>query len=94
MALVMVRAAERSAPSVRLVQDFGSPDDPDPATLDTGAPATTPVATAAPAPPKRGRGRQPGSRTRKPSRTRGANGRASMPGAPPQENPEIPGIPE
>jgi hypothetical protein len=29
MALVMVRAGENGAPSVRLVQDFGCPDDPD-----------------------------------------------------------------
>ena len=59
MALLMVaRAAERggarSAPGVRLVQDFGCPE---------GIPQPT-IAPAA-APVKRGRGRPPGSRTRK-----------------------------
>jgi hypothetical protein len=69
MALVMVRAGENRAPSVRLVQDFGCPDDPD-------APLATPPAPAEPAaqatgtsPPKRGRGRPPGSRTRKKAET-------------------------
>ena len=60
MALVMVRAGERGTPSVRLVQDFGRPDDPD------GARATATAAVPAlPAPAKRGRGRPPGSRNRK-----------------------------
>ncbi len=60
MALVMVRAGERGAPSIRLVQDFGRPDDPD------GARATATAAVPAlPAPAKRGRGRPPGSRNRK-----------------------------
>jgi hypothetical protein len=60
MALVMVRAGERGAPSIRLVQDFGRPDDSD------GPRATATAAVPAlPAPAKRGRGRPPGSRTRK-----------------------------
>ena len=67
MALVMVRVAERGAPSVRLVQDFGGPDDPDAATLAV-APAAAAVTTPAPdAQPRRGRGRPPGSRARKPA---------------------------
>jgi len=69
MALLMVmRAAERSAGRgalVRLVQDFGCPDDPGAAR----EPAPARVPAAAPAVPqtpvKRGRGRPPGSRTRK-----------------------------
>jgi hypothetical protein len=56
MALVMVRGDGRGAASVRLVQDFGRPGDPAPRIADA----------AAPAPVKRGRGRPPGSRTRKP----------------------------
>jgi hypothetical protein len=63
LALVMVRADERGAASVRLVQDFGSPSDPSGA-LERAAP---PGPEVAPAPPKRGRGRPPGSRTRKPA---------------------------
>jgi hypothetical protein len=64
MALVMVRSGERGAFSVRLVQDFGRPDDPD-ALGDLGR-ATAPTAVPAPpAPVKRGRGRPPGSRSRK-----------------------------
>ena len=64
MALVMVaRAAERggarSAPSVRLVQDFGCPEGLPQPTIAPAAPAP------AAAPVKRGRGRPPGSRTRK-----------------------------
>jgi hypothetical protein len=66
MALVMVmRAAERSAGRgalvrlVRLVQDFGCPEDIAQPPMATGAPVP-----AAP-PVKRGRGRPPGSRTRK-----------------------------
>lgn len=49
VALVMVRCSERGTASVRLVQDFGGPNDP----------------SAALAPVKRGRGRPPGSRTQK-----------------------------
>jgi hypothetical protein len=54
LALVMVRAegSGRADGSVRLVQDYGRPTDPS----ETAAP---------PAPIKRGRGRPPGSRTRK-----------------------------
>jgi len=58
LALVMVRADERGAASVRLVQDFGRPGDPA-STLTPSAPAAAPV--------KRGRGRPPGSRTKKPA---------------------------
>jgi hypothetical protein len=68
LALVMVRAdervAERGGGSVRLVQDFGRPSDP-PGTCAAPAPAG-PDAFAPPAPVKRGRGRPPGSRTKKP----------------------------
>jgi hypothetical protein len=57
LALVMVRAeargSERADGSVRLVQDYGRPTDPS-------------ETAAAPAPVKRGRGRPPGSRARKP----------------------------
>jgi hypothetical protein len=56
----MVRTGERGAPSVRLVQDFGRPDDP----YATRAAAQA-AAPTLPAPAKRGRGRPPGSRTRK-----------------------------
>jgi len=63
MGLLMVaKAAERggarSAPAVRLVQDFGCPE---------GIPQPTMVSAAVhtPAPVKRGRGRPPGSRNRK-----------------------------
>ena len=64
MALLMVaKAAERggarSAPAVRLVQDFGCPEDIAQPTLVSAAPVH------APAPVKRGRGRPPGSRNRK-----------------------------
>jgi hypothetical protein len=66
MALVMVRAderdPERAAGSVRLVQDFGRPGDA-PGLPDQAGSA---AAGAAPAPVKRGRGRPPGSRTKKP----------------------------
>jgi hypothetical protein len=56
---VKVRADERGADgSVRLVQDFGRPADP-PTTID---PPPSPAA-----PLKRGRGRPPGSRTKKPA---------------------------
>jgi hypothetical protein len=51
VALVMVRRCERGTASVRLVQDFGGPNDP----------------SATPGPAKRGRGRPPGSRTKKPT---------------------------
>jgi hypothetical protein len=59
LALVMVRADERGAAVVRLVQDFGR----------SGAPAGTVTLSAAPAaaPVRRGRGRPPGSRTKKPA---------------------------
>jgi hypothetical protein len=60
MSLVMVRTGERGTPSVRLVQDFGRPDVPD-AALTTASAAVP----ALPAPAKRGRGRPPGSRSRK-----------------------------
>jgi hypothetical protein len=63
MALLMVaKAAERggarSAPAVRLVQDFGCPEGIAQPTLATAAPAPA-------EPVKRGRGRPPGSRNRK-----------------------------
>ena len=59
-ALLMVSSVERGdGPAVRLVQDFGGPDDA------TTAPAPTTAAPASPPPPpKRGRGRPPGSRTK------------------------------
>ena len=65
MALLMVaRAAERggarSAPGVRQVQDFGCPEGP--ASIATAL-LLAPAVQAAPV--KRGRGRPPGSRTRK-----------------------------
>jgi hypothetical protein len=63
-ALVMVRADERDATralgSVRLVQDFGRPGDPS-CMLSSPAPDSTP------APVKRGHGRPPGSKTKKPA---------------------------
>jgi len=64
MALLMVaeaaeRGAARSAPAVRLVQDFGCPEGIPQPTMTAAAPLD------APAPVKRGRGRPPGSRTRK-----------------------------
>jgi hypothetical protein len=64
LAMVMVCAEagspDRAAGSVRLVQDFGRPTDPVPETAD--------AASCAPAVPvKRGRGRPPGSRTKKPA---------------------------
>jgi hypothetical protein len=69
MALVMVRVdergAERAAASVRLVQDFGRPHGAAD-TLDVLA-ASVPEAATPPAPVKRGRGRPPGSRTKKPA---------------------------
>ena len=66
MALVMARPDARNpahaAGSVRLVQDFGRASDP-PCPLHPGP---APDAAAPPAPAKRGRGRPPGSKTRKP----------------------------
>ena len=63
LALVMVRANQQSPDrpdgSVRLVQDFGRPSDP----LAEAAEAVTHAA----APGRRGRGRPPGSRTKKPA---------------------------
>jgi hypothetical protein len=66
MALVMVRAGENGAPSVRLVQDFGCPDDPDVFPV-AAAPAPAEPTAQATAAPKRGRGRPPGSKTKKPA---------------------------
>jgi hypothetical protein len=69
MALVMARPDERNpahaAGSVRLVQDFGRASDP-PCPLHPG-PAPDAAAPAAPASAKRGRGRPPGSRNKKPA---------------------------
>jgi hypothetical protein len=64
MALLMVRAGPQGSVAVRLVQDFGRSDDPDPAEV---AHAALPVAAAPPAVPagQRGRGRPPGSRNKK-----------------------------
>ena len=61
LALVMVRAEafERADGSVRLVQDFGRPADPSGQAGAAAAPA---------APVTRGRGRPPGSRTKKADR--------------------------
>ena len=53
------RGGARSAPAVRLVQDFGCPEGIPPPTLVSAAPVD------APAPVKRSRGRPPGSRNRK-----------------------------
>jgi hypothetical protein len=71
LALVMVRADERGAAVVRLVQDFGR----------SGAPAGTVTLSAAPAaaPVRRGRGRPPGSRTKKPARSRAIAARSELP---------------
>jgi hypothetical protein len=67
MALVMVQSDQqdcaRAGASVRLVQDFGRPSDC-PGTRQAAAPTG---ADAPPAPVKRGRGRPPGSRTKKPA---------------------------
>jgi hypothetical protein len=67
LALVMVRAdpaaPERADGAVRLVQDFGRPDDPSAA---LGSPAP-PGPDAAPGAVKRGRGRPPGSRNKQPA---------------------------
>jgi hypothetical protein len=61
MALVMVRAGEHGAPRCAWSRDFGCPDDPD------VSPPAEPAPTQAPAAPpqKRGRGRPPGSKTKK-----------------------------
>jgi hypothetical protein len=68
LALVMGRGdaqtPDRADGSVRLVQDFGRPSDPVPVMDPVGA-----SVPAAPAPARRGRGRPPGSRTRKPAAT-------------------------
>jgi hypothetical protein len=68
MALVMIGADERDAlvagGSVRLVQDFGRPSD-GAGRADAAAPIGSDVLTP-PAPVKRGRGRPPGSRNKKP----------------------------
>ena len=68
MALVMARSDERhparTAGSVRLVQDFGRPSD-SAAFLDPGA--APDFSAPPPAPAKRGRGRPPGSRNKKPT---------------------------
>ncbi len=61
MALLMVRAGARGQVGVRLVQDFGRADDPEPAEL---TPAALPVAARPATPPRRGRGRPPGSRNK------------------------------
>jgi hypothetical protein len=70
-ALVMVRAdaqdPARADGAVRLVQDFGGAGDPAQAT------AVADAAVPAPPPAKRGRGRPPGSRTRKPGATSGGS---------------------
>jgi hypothetical protein len=67
MALVMARPDERNPAhaggSVRLVQDFGRASDP----AGCLQPGLAPDASAAPAPLKRGRGRPPGSKTKKPA---------------------------
>jgi hypothetical protein len=63
MALVMVLNGARGAVDVRLVQDFGRTDDPD--ALEATVPALPAPAAAPATPPKRGRGRPPGSRNRK-----------------------------
>jgi hypothetical protein len=64
MALLMVLSGARGAVNVRLVQDFGRTDDAAAALAATG-PALPAPAAAPPAPPKRGRGRPPGSRNKK-----------------------------
>jgi hypothetical protein len=60
LALLMMRGDARGASSVRLVQDFGCPDDPAPGA--EAMPSPPPAAPAQAAPAKRGR--PPGSRTR------------------------------
>jgi hypothetical protein len=63
MALLMVLNGARGAVNVRLVQDFGRTDEPD--ALEATVPALPAVAAPPATPPKRGRGRPPGSRNRK-----------------------------
>lgn len=63
IALLMFQADDRAAASVRLVQDFGGPHGSS-GTLEQPA---APVAAAAAEPVKRGRGRPPGSRTKRPA---------------------------
>jgi hypothetical protein len=67
MALVMVQSDQqdsaRAGASVRLVQDFGPPSD----CPGTRQAAASTGADAPSAPVKRGRGRPPGSRTKKPA---------------------------
>ena len=69
MALVMIRADEQDANvaggSVRLVQDFGRPSD-EPKRREGAAPGAS-EALMPPAPVKRGRGRPPGSRNKRPA---------------------------
>jgi hypothetical protein len=67
MALVMVRSGENGAPSVRLVQDFGCPDDPDAVPLAAARAAPELAQPLAAPPQKRGRGRPPGSKTKRPA---------------------------
>jgi hypothetical protein len=66
MALVVAHPDERNpahaAGSVRLIQDFGRASDP----AGCRHPGPAPDAAAPPAPAKRGRGRPPGSKNRKP----------------------------
>jgi hypothetical protein len=68
MALVMIGADERDAKraggSVRLVQDFGRPSD-QPGRREGAVPSASD--TVMPPPVKRGRGRPPGSRNKKPA---------------------------
>ena len=91
MALVMVRAGERgAAASVRLVQDFGGPDDPDAGSV-SAAFAAPAAMIPAPGVPKRGRGRPPGSRARKPAQVPAPAGISSTSGVSAPEHPEIPG---
>ena len=90
MALVMVRAGERGGVAVRLVQDFGRPDDPGADSVSTALAASA-ATIPAPAVSKRGRGRPPGSRARKPAHVPAPAGISSTSGVPAQENAEIPG---
>ena len=67
LALVMVRRDGRGAASVRLVQDFGGPDDA-PGTLNASVPSQPATSLETPpVPVKRGRGRPPGSRNKTPA---------------------------
>ena len=69
MALLMVRAGAPGSVNVRLVQDFGRSDEPG-AEGQTATALPAAVRAAPSSPPKRGRGRPPGSR----SKTNGALG--------------------